>query len=88
MGGAPGEGVTLDGSVGAVGEEFPPQATYPSASRMRNARVRSFFISDSFRLIPARRHPKRASRLPPARARLHLILRNGATSFRAAGCQG
>jgi hypothetical protein len=55
MGGAPGEGVTLDGSVGAVGEEFPPQATYPSASRMRNARLRSFFISDSFRLFPARR---------------------------------
>ena len=55
MGVVPGEGVTLDGSVGAVGEEFPPQATYPSASTMRNARLSSFFISDSFRLLPARR---------------------------------
>jgi arylamine N-acetyltransferase len=46
MGGAPGEGVTLDGSVGAVGDEFPPQATYPRASRSKNTIEKSFFISD------------------------------------------
>ena len=44
MGGAPGEGVTLDGSVGAVGDEFPPQATYPRASRSKNTIAKSFFI--------------------------------------------
>src|SRR5258706_1228737 len=49
IGGATGEGVTLDGSVGAVGEEFPPQATYPRANRIRNTIAMSFFISDSFR---------------------------------------
>jgi len=52
MGGAPGEGVTLDGSVGAVGEEFPPQATYPRANRSRNTIARSFFISNLLSVIP------------------------------------
>jgi hypothetical protein len=47
MGDVPGEGVTLDGSTGAVGEELPPpQATYPKASTSRNTNARSFFISD------------------------------------------
>jgi hypothetical protein len=52
MGGAPGEGVTLDGSVGAVGDEFPPQATYPRASRSKNTIARSFFIFNLLTVIP------------------------------------
>ena len=52
MGGAPGEGVTLDGSVGAVGDEFPPQATYPRASRSKNTIAKSFFIFNLQSVIP------------------------------------
>lgn len=49
----PGDGVTLDGSVGAVGEELPPppQATYPNASRSKNTAARTFFISDLLSVI-------------------------------------
>ena len=55
MGGAPGDGVTLDGSVGAVGEELPPQATYPRASRSKNTIAKSFFISDLLSVISFQR---------------------------------
>jgi hypothetical protein len=51
--GAPGEGVTLDGCEGAVGEEypFPPQATYPRANRRKKAMATSFFISGLLSVI-------------------------------------
>src|SRR5207245_10897487 len=52
--GIPGDGVTLDGSVGAVGDELPPQATYPKASRSKNTTVRSLFISDLLSVISNR----------------------------------
>ena len=49
----PGDGVTLDGRFGAVGEELPPppQATNPSASRSKNTTAKTFFISDLLSVI-------------------------------------
>jgi len=52
MGVTPGEGVTLAGSVGAVGDEFPPQATYPRESTSKNTIAKSFFIFNLLSVIP------------------------------------
>jgi hypothetical protein len=55
MGVTPGEGVTLAGrfgAVGPVGDEFPPQATYPRASRSKNTIAESFFIFNLLSVIP------------------------------------